>query len=145
MSPWSAHVHTGRTLFAASSRPESMDALRFASLAKLLPLSSEQLVQIAPYASERVIPAGRRLLLGGPFGDELMLIAGGRGVVRCAGETVAQLGPGDVFGELGPERPPYDTASVTAHTELRLVVLSSRAMKELRASVPAAVDALVAA
>jgi CRP-like cAMP-binding protein len=122
-----------------------MDAMRFASLAKQLPLSAEQLVQIAPYASERVIPAGRRLLLGGPFARELVLVAGGRGVVRCAGETVAQLGPGDVFGELAPQRPLYDTASVTAHTELRLVVLSARAMKELRAAVPEAVDALVAA
>jgi CRP-like cAMP-binding protein len=122
-----------------------MDIIRFASLAQLLPLSHEHLAQIAPYASERVIPAGRRLLLGGPFAQELVLIAGGRAVVRCAGETVAELGPGDVFGDLAPERPVYDTASVIAHTDLRLVVFSARALRELRRACPQSVDALVAA
>jgi len=122
-----------------------MDAMRFASLATLFALGNEHLVQIAPYASERVIPAGRRLLLTGRFADELVLIAAGRGGVRCAGEQVARLGPGDVFGELGGERPPYATATVTAQTDLRLVVFSARAMKELRADAPEAADALVAA
>jgi CRP-like cAMP-binding protein len=131
-------------MFLAPSRLEGMDIMRFASLTPLLPLSHEQLAQIAPYASERVIPAGRRLLLGGPFAQELVLIAGGRAVVRCAGETVAELGPGDVFGELVTERPVYDTASVTAQTDLRLVVISARAIRELRDSSPETVEALVA-
>jgi CRP-like cAMP-binding protein len=122
-----------------------MDILRFASLAKLLPLSNEQLVQIAPYASERIIPTGRRLLLDGPFAQELVLIAAGRGVVRCAGETVDHVGPGDVFGELGAARPPYDTASVIALTELQLVVFSARSIRSLRSAAPATVAALVAA
>jgi CRP/FNR family cyclic AMP-dependent transcriptional regulator len=132
-------------MFHAPSRLEGMDIMRFASLAQLSPLSHEQLAQIAPYASERVIPAGRRLLLGGPFAQELVLIAGGRGLVRCAGETVAELGPGDVFGELARERPVYDTASVTAQTDLRLIVVSARAIRELRCDAPETVAALVAA
>ena len=121
-----------------------MDILRFASLARLHPLSHEQLAEIAPHAAERVIPAGRRLLLGGPFAHELVIIASGRGVVRCAGETVAELGPGDAFGELAPETPIYDTASVTAHSDLRLLVFSARAIRDLRRAAPAPADALVA-
>ena len=122
-----------------------MDILRFASLAQLLPLSREQLARIAPYASERIIPAGRRLLLGGTFAQELVLIAGGRGSVRCAGETVAELGPGDAFGELVPARPVYDTASITALADLRLVVFSARAIRTLREAAPETLDALVVA
>src|SRR5882757_2226815 len=124
-------VQCHRTMFRRRSRPRGMDLLRFASLTQLHPLSNEQLAQVAPYASERIIPAGRRLLLDGPFAQELVLIAGGRGVVRCAGETVRELGPGHVFGELVPDRAVYDTANVTALTELRLVVLSARAIRTL--------------
>ena len=122
-----------------------MDLLRFASLTQLHPLSTEQLAQVAPYASERIIPAGRRLLLDGPFAQELVFIAGGRGVVRCAGETVHELGPGHAFGELGPERSAYETATVTAITQLRLVVVSGRGIRALREVAPATVEALIAA
>lgn len=122
-----------------------MDLLRFASLTQLYPLSNEQLAQVAPYASERMIPAGRRLLLDGPFAQELVLIAGGRGVVRCAGEIVRELGPGHVFGELVPERSTYETATVTAITQLRLVVVSGHGIRALREVAPATVEALIAA
>lgn len=120
-----------------------MEILRFASLTHLHPLSHAQLAQIAPHASERTIPAGRRILLDGPFAQEFAIIASGRGVVRCAGETVAELGPGHVLGELAPERPVYETATVTAITELRLVVFGARALKMLRSVAPETVDALI--
>jgi len=118
-----------------------MEILRFASLTHLHPLSHEQLAQIAPHASERTIPAGRRILLDGPFAQEFAIIASGRGIVRCAGEMVAELGPGHVFGELAPERPVYETATVTAITDLRLVVFGARALKMLRSVAPETVAA----
>jgi len=132
-------------MFGALSRLKGMEILRLVSLTHMHPLSQDQLAQIAPHAAERVIPAGRRLLLDGPFAQELVLIAGGRGVVRCAGETVTELGPGDVFGELAPGRPAYATATVTAITDLRLVVFSARAIRLLRDAAPDAVAALLAA
>jgi CRP-like cAMP-binding protein len=122
-----------------------MEILRFGSLVAPVPLSNEQLAQIAPHASERVIPRGRRLLLDGPFAQELAFIAAGRAIVRCAGETVAEFGPGDSFGELAPEQAAYETATVTAITELRLVVVSGRGIRILRAVAPATIDALLAA
>jgi|GEM_PF-1413974 len=132
-------------MFAASSRLGGMEILRFASLPQLSPLSHEQLAQIAPYANEHVVRAGRRLLLDGPFAQELVLIAAGRGLVRCAGEASGELGPGHVFGELAPERPVYETATVTSLTEMRLVVLSARSMRILRCAAPDTFDALVEA
>lgn len=130
-------------MFARRSRPEGMEILRFASLTKLSPLSNEQLAQIAPHAAERVVRAGRRLLLDGPFAQELVLIAAGRGVARCAGETVGELGPGDVFGALAPGGSPYETATVTALSELQLIILSERGIRMLRSIAPATVSALL--
>ena len=132
-------------MFCLLSRLLDMEILRLTALTRLYPLSREQLAQIAPHASERLIPAGRRLLLDGPFAQELVLIADGRGLVRCAGETVTELGPGDAFGELVPGRPAYATATVTAITDLRLIIFSTRAIRVLREGAPNAVAGLLAA
>lgn len=122
-----------------------MEILRLASLTHLQPLNMRQLADIAPHASELMVRAGHRLLLDGPFAQELVLVGGGRGRVRCAGEAVAELGPGDVFGALAPQRTVYPTATVTAITDLRLVMFSTREIRLLRQSAPEAIAALLAA
>jgi CRP-like cAMP-binding protein len=65
--------------------------------------------------------------------------------VRCAGETIDELGPGDVFGVLSSRRCAYPTATVQATSRLHLVVFSKRAVRDLRAAAPDALDALLAA
>jgi CRP-like cAMP-binding protein len=122
-----------------------MEILRLASLTHLRPLSMQQLTEIAPHASELTVRAGHRLLLDGPFARELVLVAAGRGRVRCAGEAVAELGAGDVFGALAPKRTTYPTATVTAISDLRLVMFSSRDIRLLRETVPDTVAALLSA
>jgi CRP-like cAMP-binding protein len=122
-----------------------MEILHLASLTHLHPLSMQQLAELAPYASELTVRAGHRLLLDGPFAQELVLVGRGRGRVRCAGEAVAELGPGDVFGALAPQRASYPTATVTAVTELRLVMFSRRDIRLLRETVPDTISALLTA
>ncbi len=132
-------------MFVAMSRPANMEILRLASLMRPYALGARELGALAPFASERAVPAGHRLLLDGPFAQELVLVGAGRGRVRCAGEVVAELGPGDAFGALAPRRAPYPTATVTATRDLWLVMFSARDLRRLRASAPAATDALLAA
>jgi CRP-like cAMP-binding protein len=122
-----------------------METLRLASLTHLHSLSFEELGRLAPHATELWVPAGRRLLLDGSLHHELALIGAGRGLARCAGETLAELGPGDVFGELAARHSAYETATVFALTALHLVVFSTRAVRLLRAGAPEAVEALLAA
>lgn len=122
-----------------------MEILRLASLTRLKALSTRQLADLAPHARERSVRAGRRVLLDGPFDQELVLVAAGRGRVRCAGEVVAELGPGDVFGALAPPRSVYPTATVMAIGELRLVMFSTREVRLLRAAAPEATAALLRA
>ena len=138
-------MHTQRTVFRPESRPEGMETLRLASLTYLGSLSVHELNAIAPYAAEVSLPAGSRVLLEGPFAQELVLVATGRGSVRCAGETVAELGPGDAFGSLGPRHTTYPTATVTALVPLRLVTFSTRDIRLLHRAAPDALRALLAA
>ena len=122
-----------------------MEALRLASLAQLHALSFQVLGELGRHAGELWLPAGGRLLLGGSLHHELALVAAGRGLVRCAGEIVAELHPGDAFGALTAERFVYGTATVGAGEALHLVVFSTRALRRLRADAPDAVDALLRA
>ncbi len=122
-----------------------METLRLAALTHLHSLSFDELRQLAPLAEDVWVPAGRRVLLGGSLHHALVLIGEGRGLVRCAGETVDELGPGDVFGDLSTRRAAYPTAAVVAATPLRLIVFSTRAVRVARAQAPDAVDALLAA
>jgi CRP-like cAMP-binding protein len=88
-------------------------------------------MDLADHGTEMHVTAGRKLLLDGPFPQALVLIKDGRGRVRHAGETVAELGPGDLFGELAPQRPSYTAATVTAITDLTVIMFSSRQVKLL--------------
>lgn len=122
-----------------------MELLRLAALTYLGSLSMRELAAVAPAAAERVLPPGHRVLLDGPFEQALVLVATGRGTVRCAGETVGEVGPGDAFGALAPRRAAYPMATVTAVSPLRLVTFSTLEVRRLRAAAPAALDALLAA
>jgi len=122
-----------------------MESLRLAALAHLQSLSFDELELLAPEASELRVAAGRRLMLAGSLHHELALIAEGRGSVRCAGERIAELGPGDAFGELSSRGSAYATATVYAVTPLHLVVFSIRSVRRLRETAPEAVQALLTA
>lgn len=120
-----------------------MEILRLASLTYLGSLSMRELTAIAPYAQEASLPAGWRVLLDGAFAQELVLVATGRGRVRCAGETVAELGPGDAFGTLAPRPTAHSTATVTALSAMRLVTFSTRDLRALGRAAPDVLQALL--
>jgi len=122
-----------------------MQILRLAALTQLQALSFEELFRLASRAEETCVQAGRRLLLDGGLHDGLALIAAGRGVVRCAGEAIGKLGPGDVFGALSTRHSIYATATLHVVEDLQLLVLSNHAIQSLRLSAPETVDALLAA
>jgi CRP-like cAMP-binding protein len=100
-------------------------------------------VDLAEHGTEMHVTAGRKLLLDGPFPQALVLITSGRGRVRHAGETVAELGPGDLFGELAPQRPSYTAATVTAISDLTVIMFSSRQIKLLGKVAPELVASLL--
>ena len=100
-------------------------------------------MNFAEHGTELHVAAGRRVLLDGPFSQALVLVTAGRGRIRCAGEAGAELGPGDLFGELAPRRQAYETATVTAVCDLMLIGFSSRQVKLMGQVAPEAVAQLL--
>jgi CRP-like cAMP-binding protein len=111
---------------------------------KLIPLfqdvDDEEVAQIAPFAEEEQVEEGTYLVREGDFSYEFMAIEEGQAEVLRDGEHVAELGPGDFFGEIGLLEKDRRTATVVAKTPMRLVTLTGWDMKRMEKSMPEAVE-----
>ncbi|TMK73204.1 MAG: cyclic nucleotide-binding domain-containing protein [Actinobacteria bacterium] len=98
--------------------------------------SKRDLSRIAALAEEIEVPAGRVLMRQGDPGREAFVIADGRAKATIRGKGSAKLGPGECFGEMALLHSAPRSATVTAESDMRLLVLGSREFSELIESVP---------
>ena len=78
-----------------------MDTSRLKSLPLFESVSDEDLEKIAPFVSEVSVSEGKHLVDEGDYAYEFMAIEEGTAEVRRGEEKLAELGPGDFFGEMG--------------------------------------------
>ena len=117
-----------------------MDASRLKSIPLFEEVGDEELAQIAPFATEVSVEEGRELVREGDFSYEFMAIEEGEAEVTRGGEHVADLGPGDFFGEMGLLEKTLRNATVTAKTPIRLVTLTGWDLKRVERSAPEAME-----
>ena len=117
-----------------------MDASRLKSIPLFQEVGDEELAQIAPFATEVSVEEGRELVREGDFSYEFMAIEEGRAEVTRGGEHVADLGPGDFFGEMGLIERTLRNATVTATTPVRLVTLTGWDLKRVERAAPEAME-----
>lgn len=91
---------------------------------------------MAKASDEVVLPAGKNLCEQGTIGREAFVIVGGKAEVRRNGRKVATLGPGDCFGELALLDHGPRTATVTAVTDIDVLVLGAREFAAIIDEVP---------
>jgi CRP/FNR family transcriptional regulator, cyclic AMP receptor protein len=116
-----------------------VDPGRLKSIPLFADISDEELGQIATLAQEISVEAGRALVREGDFSYEFMAIEEGEAEVTRGGEHVADLGPGDFFGELGLLEKTLRNATVTAKTPMQLVTLTGWDLRRIERTVPQAV------
>ena len=98
--------------------------------------SRKDLQKIAKASDEVDVKAGRVLVDQGKTGHEFFLILDGEATVRRNNRKIASLGAGDYFGELALlAREPRD-ASVSADTDMKLLILGQREFTGLLDSIP---------
>ncbi len=117
-----------------------MDASRLKSLPLFKDVPDEELVQIAGFAQEVNVEEGRELVREGDFSYEFMAIEEGEAEVTREGGHVADLGPGDFFGEMGLLEKTLRNATVTAKTPMKLVTLTGWDMKRMERHIPEAIE-----
>lgn len=117
-----------------------METERLKSIKLFASVPDEELNAIAPFAEERTVQDGTVLVKEGQFSYEFMAIEEGSAEVTRAGEHVAELGPGDFFGEIGLLERALRTATVTARSPMRLITLTGWDMKRMEKAIPEAVE-----
>jgi CRP-like cAMP-binding protein len=90
------------------------------------------------------VPEGKELVREGDYSYDLIAIEEGTARVHHGDETIAQLGPGDVVGEIGVLERAQRNASVTATSSMMLVTLTGWDVRRLRKEVPEVVERLQA-
>jgi CRP/FNR family transcriptional regulator, cyclic AMP receptor protein len=117
-----------------------LDVNQLKSIPLFQTVSDDELAEIAPFAEETTVEEGTELVREGDFSYEFFAIDDGRAEVARGGQRVAELGPGDFFGEIGVLERDLRTASVVAKTDMRLVTLTGWDMKRMEKAMPQAVE-----
>lgn len=87
-------------------------------------LSEEQLRAVASLAKVVRVEAGRRLIGAGTPGYSFFVVHEGAVSVTSGDEQLAELGPGDFFGEIALLGEGERTATVTTTSPVRLMVMT---------------------
>ena len=114
-----------------------MDERHLSNVPLFATLSRSELQRIAQLADEVDVKPGKELVHEGAFAYEFFAIEDGTAEVTAGGEHVADLGPGDFFGEMGALSNDPRMATVTATSDLTAVVMSAKDFRRLSAEMPA--------
>jgi cAMP-dependent protein kinase regulator len=117
-----------------------LDASKLKSIPLFKDVPEDELAQIAGFAQEVMVDGGRELVREGDFSYEFMLIEEGEAEVSRHGEHLADLGPGDFFGEMGLLEKTLRNATVTAKTPMKLVTLTGWDLKRMERHIPEATE-----
>ncbi|HEX5897123.1 MAG TPA: cyclic nucleotide-binding domain-containing protein [Thermoleophilaceae bacterium] len=117
-----------------------MDASQLKSIPLFADVPDEELGQIATFAQEVTVDEGRELVREGDFSYEFMAIEEGEAEVSRDGQHLADLGPGDFFGETGLLEKTLRNATVKAKTPMRLVTLTGWDLKRMERHIPEAIE-----
>jgi CRP-like cAMP-binding protein len=117
-----------------------MQVQKLAKIDLFSSLGKHELQLLSGWTDEIVVPEGEDLVTEGRLAHEFFVIEDGTAEVRRNGAHVADLGPGDFFGEMGLLETQRRTASVVATSEMRLVVMFEREFRQMEREMPVVAD-----
>jgi len=109
---------------ARFNKNDKTDALRRIGLFE--GLSKKELGFLAQKVTEATVTEGTDLVIQGVLGREAMVLMEGSAVVRRNNRKIAELGPGDVLGEMSLITHTPRNATVTASSPVTMLVMDAR-------------------
>ncbi len=94
-------------------------------------LSKRDLGEVARLADEIDLREGKEMTRQGTAGREFFVLLEGEADVRKNGRRINRLGPGDFFGEIALVSDTPRTATVTATSPVRALVITDRSFRRL--------------
>ena len=120
-----------------------MDVSQLKRIPLFADVPDEALAKIAPFATAEEWPEGKEIVREGAFSNHFYAIEEGTAKVEREGEELAQLGPGDVFGEQGLLEHSQRAATVTSTAPVRLIKIEHWELSRMKKAMPEAYDELV--
>ncbi|HLA93028.1 MAG TPA: cyclic nucleotide-binding domain-containing protein [Actinomycetota bacterium] len=99
-------------------------------------LSGDDLERLGGWTDEVDLPAGKPLISQGNFPHEFMVLESGTAEVTHDGEHLADLGPGDFFGEMALLEEQRRMASVMTTSEATVIVMHARNFHAMEEAMP---------
>jgi CRP/FNR family cyclic AMP-dependent transcriptional regulator len=117
-----------------------MDEERLKAIPLFAGLNRKERRALAPRADEIELEQGRVIVREGEWAYEFFAIEDGTAEVRRGEQLLAELGPGDFFGEMGLLEKTLRNATVTAKTPMRLITLTGWDLKRMERHIPEAIE-----
>ena len=113
-----------------------MDEAHLESIPLFAGLSRKERRMVAQRADEVDIDAGREIVREGDFPYEFFAIQEGTAEVKRGDQHLAEIGPGDFFGEMGLIDDAPRNASVIARSPVSAVVMTGQAFRQIDREFP---------
>lgn len=113
-----------------------MDPTRLKTIPLFADLSDQDRKQIAQWTDEVDIRQGEHLVHQGAFAHEFFVIVEGTASVTKNGDHITDLGAGDFFGEIALLEEERRTASVTATSPMKVIVMFGRDFRQMDQHMP---------
>ena len=120
-----------------------MDVSQLKRIPLFAEVPDEALSSIAPFATGEEWPEGKEIVREGGFSNHFYAIEEGTAKVEREGEHVADLGPGDVFGEQGLLEHSQRSATVTSSSNIKLIKIEHWELSRMKKAMPDAYDELL--
>src|SRR5919199_1385265 len=123
-----------------------MNAEELKSVPLFASLSDDARRELAVWLDEVKVSGGKHLVDEGDYAYDLSVIVDGQAEVTRGGEHVADLGPGDFFGEMGVlGEEGRRTATVVAKSDMKLLTLLHWDVDRMRKKAPEMIGDLLEA
>jgi CRP-like cAMP-binding protein len=113
-----------------------MDEARLGAMPLFAGLNRKERRALAPRADEIQLEEGRVMVREGDWPYEFFAIEQGTAEVRRGDQLLAELGPGDFFGEMALFGDTRRNASVIATTPVTVVVMTAQAFRQTTRELP---------
>jgi CRP-like cAMP-binding protein len=113
-----------------------VDPARLKSVPLFSGLSDHDRQRVGLWTDEVEVPAGRELVGEGELAYEFFVIVDGTAEVTQGGKALGELGPNDFFGEIALLESDRRTATVTATSPLRAIVMFGPNFRHVEREMP---------
>ena len=119
-----------------------MDVSQLKSIPLFQDVPDDDLLKVATFAELESHPDGTAVVTEGGYANDFYAIEDGTAEVERDGQHLADLGPGDVFGEQALLEGEQRSATVRATSPLRVIKISHWELDKMKRDMPTVVDEL---